>query len=99
MEGNVSQVFAKCVSALAGNKIYKPSKSYHAANDVEQKYIRCSLKANDGFLFPMEKFFVFIYKPSTVMRFEVAGRQLGTGRSRGTLEALGLSRDGVGLLR
>eukprot|EP00656_Telonema_subtile_P010703 TRINITY_DN15198_c0_g1_i1.p1 TRINITY_DN15198_c0_g1~~TRINITY_DN15198_c0_g1_i1.p1 ORF type:complete len:319 (-),score=124.28 TRINITY_DN15198_c0_g1_i1:63-1019(-) len=46
------------------------SKQYHAAQDVDQKYIRCSLKANDGFLFPCEKFFCFIYKPSTVMMFD-----------------------------
>lgn len=70
MEGNMAQLFIQTLSSLSGKKIYKPSKSYHAAQDVTQKYIRCSLKAQDGFLFPCDKFFVFIYKPSTIMRFE-----------------------------
>jgi len=74
MEGNLSQLFVQTLSCLSEKKIYKPSKTYHAENDVTQKYIRCSVKANDGFLFPCDKFFVFIYKPALVVFFDkIAG--------------------------
>ncbi len=32
--------------------------------------VKCSLKANDGVLYPLEKSFLFIHKPSTYIPFE-----------------------------
>jgi len=35
--------------------------------------IKCSLKANDGFLFPLERSFFFVHKPPTLIRFDDIG--------------------------
>jgi structure-specific recognition protein 1 len=31
--------------------------------------VKCSLKANDGYLYPMDRCFIFIHKPPTYIRY------------------------------
>ncbi len=36
----------------------------------EAHCIRCSIKANDGLLYPLAKSFIFINKPTVIIKFE-----------------------------
>jgi len=36
----------------------------------ETNAVRCSLKANDGLLYPLAKSFIFIHKPTVIIKFE-----------------------------
>ena len=41
---------------------------YVSAN--QKKAVRCSLKADDGYLFPLERSFFYITKPCTMMPYD-----------------------------
>lgn len=43
-------------------------KSFRSFRD--QQAVKCSLKTNDGLLYPLEKSFIFINKPTELIRFE-----------------------------
>jgi structure-specific recognition protein 1 len=66
MEGRGYKIFRKILRELAQKKFTRPGsfQSFYKASAV-----KCSLKANDGYLFPMERSFIFIHKPPTLIRF------------------------------
>lgn len=63
----MSSLIAKIFKVLSQKKVFIP-KQYQSARD--QFSVRCSLKANDGLLYPLAKSFIFINKPTVIIKFE-----------------------------
>jgi len=57
------EVLGSVFKALSGRKITVPSTSYKSHHGASA--IKCSLKANESFLYPLERSFLFIPKPPT----------------------------------
>lgn len=66
MRGSLSNLIAKTFKVIAKKKVFIPGKF---ANANEQACVKCSIRANEGFLYPLEKQFVFIHKPPILIRF------------------------------
>ncbi|KAJ9493507.1 FACT complex subunit [Exophiala xenobiotica] len=67
-EAPIHHVIAKVFKGLSGKKIIMPSKdfvSHHNMNGV-----KCSIKANEGLLFCLDKSFMFVPKPATYVPIE-----------------------------
>ena len=67
-EAPIHHVIAKVLKGLSGKKIIMPSKdfvSHHNMNGV-----KCSIKANEGLLFCLDKSFMFVPKPATYISIE-----------------------------
>eukprot|EP00127_Corallochytrium_limacisporum_P005445 Clim_evm14s205 gene=Clim_evmTU14s205 len=86
MSGQTYQLFANIMKALTRKKITIP-KDFRAA-DGESRAVRCSMKANEGLLFPLERYLIFV-KPAIVMRYDEISMvtfnrvdSTGAGRSR-----------------
>ncbi|RDW71059.1 FACT complex subunit POB3 [Coleophoma crateriformis] len=60
----VTQVFR----GLAGKKVNKPADGF--VSHHRQNGIKCSIKASEGFLYCLEKAFMFVPKPATYISFE-----------------------------
>mmetsp|Transcript_34348 Transcript_34348/g.47595 ORF Transcript_34348/g.47595 Transcript_34348/m.47595 type:complete len:497 (+) Transcript_34348:15-1505(+) len=75
-EGRAPEVFCKVLKGLSGAKVTKPgafqssSKSKAEPSGAGAKAVRCSLKAEDGYLFPLERSFFYIAKPPTLLAYE-----------------------------
>jgi structure-specific recognition protein 1 len=67
MDGPLYEVVAKVFRALTDRKLIGAGKFNSYAGD---KGIKCSLKANEGFLFFLEKSIFFLHKPAIYMRHE-----------------------------
>jgi structure-specific recognition protein 1 len=67
MSGAVPQLIAKVFKLLTAKKVIIPGafRSHH-----KQRGVKCSLKAEEGVLYPLEKSFVFIHKPTLYVRYE-----------------------------
>ena len=63
----MSSLIAKISKILSGKKVFIP-KQYKSARDAF--CVRCSIKANDGLLYPLAKSFIFINKPTIIIKFE-----------------------------
>lgn len=66
MRGSLSNLVAKTFKVIAGKKVFIPGKF---ANASQQACLSCSVRANEGLLYPLEKQFVFIHKPAIGVRF------------------------------
>jgi len=66
MRGELPDLVAKTFKALTKKAVFIPGR-FRSADGNEG--IKCSLKANEGHLFPLEKQFVFIHKPPTIVPF------------------------------
>ena len=67
-EAPIHHVIAKVFKGLSGKKIIMPSKdfvSHHNMNGV-----KCSIKANEGLLYCLDKSFMFVPKPATYVQIE-----------------------------
>lgn len=60
-------VVSKAIKMVSGKKLFIP-KSFLNVNKSHE--IRCSLKNDTGFLYPLEKSFVYIPKPTAYFRHE-----------------------------
>ena len=60
----VAQVFR----GLAGKKIVAPSKDFMSHH--QQSGVKCSVKASEGYLFCLDKSFMFVPKPAQYISFE-----------------------------
>eukprot|EP01133_Synstelium_polycarpum_P013347 gene13347-15700_t len=56
----------RILTSLTGKSIIVPG-NYQSCN--QSNSIKCSLKANEGFLYPLERSFFFIHKPPTYIKF------------------------------
>jgi structure-specific recognition protein 1 len=66
MRGSLSNLIAKTFKVIADKKVFIPGKF---ANANQQASLSCSVRANEGLLYPLEKQFVFIHKPPIIVRF------------------------------
>lgn len=61
-----SSLIAKIFKVLSQSKVFVP-KNFKSDRDTQA--VKCSLKANDGLLFPLEKSFIFVHKPTIIIHF------------------------------
>ena len=62
------QVLAKVINAVVNKKITKPG-SFIGYNGTPA--LTCSHKAASGFVYPLERGMIFIYKPPIYLRYEI----------------------------
>ena len=67
MQGQLCNLIAKSFKIIADKKVFVPGKFRNADG---QESVKCSVRANDGHLYPLEKSFVFIHKPPVLIRFD-----------------------------
>ena len=67
LNGEVYDIIARLFSALVGVPIIIP-KNFKGQNDSPA--VRCSIKANEGFLYPLERSLIFIHKPVVVINLD-----------------------------
>lgn len=63
----LSNLIAKIFKVLSNKKVFIP-KQFTSAR--EAYCVRCSIKANEGLLYPLAKAFIFIHKPTVIIKFE-----------------------------
>ena len=63
----MSSLIAKVFKVLSQKKVFIP-KQFLSARDAY--CIRCSIRANEGLLYPLAKAFIFINKPTVIIKFE-----------------------------
>lgn len=68
MEGKYFELVGQVLHAFSGKKVIGPGDSF--TSSLDEKNLRCSLKANDGLLFPLESSLFFIPKPPTYLRHD-----------------------------
>ncbi|MCJ1230061.1 FACT complex subunit [Toensbergia leucococca] len=61
-------VMAQVFRGLAGKKVVTPSKDF--VSHHQQSGVKCSIKANEGHLFCLDKSFMFVPKPATYISFD-----------------------------
>ncbi|EGG19873.1 structure-specific recognition protein 1 [Cavenderia fasciculata] len=66
MDGTFYVIVRRILTSLTGKNIIVPG-NFQSANQFNS--IKCSLKANEGDLYPLERSFFFIYKPPTYIKF------------------------------
>lgn len=64
MTGGSWEVFAKVLRGLSGAKLTRPSQF---RSQDEAFAVRCSYKADDGYLYPLEKAFFYVHKPPLLL--------------------------------
>mmetsp|Transcript_31496 Transcript_31496/g.53154 ORF Transcript_31496/g.53154 Transcript_31496/m.53154 type:complete len:593 (-) Transcript_31496:185-1963(-) len=63
----MSSLIATVFKVLAQKKVFVP-KQFLSARDAH--CVRCSIKANEGLLYPLAKAFIFINKPCLIIKFD-----------------------------
>ncbi|KAJ0402678.1 hypothetical protein ATCC90586_000832 [Pythium insidiosum] len=67
MSGALPQIVATLFKFIIGKKVYTSGKfKTHSG----ERAVKCAVKAQSGVLFPLEKSFMFIHKPTTFIRYE-----------------------------
>jgi hypothetical protein len=67
-EAPISNVVAQIFRGVAGKKVITPAKDFSSHHS--QAGVKCSIKANEGLLFCLDKSFMFVPKPATYISFE-----------------------------
>ncbi|KAK5676535.1 FACT complex subunit [Elasticomyces elasticus] len=67
-EAPLFQVIAKIFHGLTGKKIFQPSPLFISHHG--QSGVKCSIKANEGHLYCLDRAFLFVPKPATYISFE-----------------------------
>ncbi|ERF72317.1 FACT complex subunit pob3 [Endocarpon pusillum Z07020] len=67
-EAPITQVISRVFKGLSGKKIITPSKDFVSHHNMNG--IKCSIKANEGLLFCLDKSFMFVPKPATYIQIE-----------------------------
>jgi structure-specific recognition protein 1 len=67
-EAPIHNVIAALFRGLSGKKVTTPSKDFTSHHS--QAGVKCSIKANEGHLFMLDKSFMFVPKPATYVTFE-----------------------------
>ncbi|PSS25357.1 hypothetical protein M430DRAFT_114992 [Amorphotheca resinae ATCC 22711] len=67
-EQPLHQVVTQVFRGLAGKKVNQPAKDFLSHH--QQFGIKCSIKASEGFLYCLEKAFMFVPKPATYISYE-----------------------------
>ena len=61
-------IVAEVLAGLAGKKILPPAKAFESHHRL--KGVKCSIKASEGYLFPLERAFMFVPKPAQWISYE-----------------------------
>lgn len=67
-EAPIHHVIAKVLKGLSGKKIIMPSKDFVSHHNMSG--VKCSIKANEGLLFCLDRSFMFVPKPATYIAIE-----------------------------
>lgn len=67
-EAPIGNVIAKIFHGLTGKRLLQPAKEFVSHHG--QSGVKCSIKANEGHLFCLDRAFLFVPKPSTYISFE-----------------------------
>ncbi|KAI9803655.1 MAG: FACT complex subunit [Piccolia ochrophora] len=67
-ESPIHAVVAQVFRGIAGKKVVTPSKEF--VSHHQQSGVKCSIKANEGHLFCLDKSFMFVPKPATYIAFD-----------------------------
>ncbi|PNS13854.1 hypothetical protein CAC42_1345 [Sphaceloma murrayae] len=67
-ESPIATVISKLFMGLSGKKVLQPSRDFSSHH--QQSGVKCSIKANEGHLFCLEKAFLFVPKPATYIAFD-----------------------------
>lgn len=67
-EGPIATIISKIFMGLTGKKVAQPSKDFSSHH--QQSGVKCSVKANEGHLYCLERAFLFVPKPATYISFE-----------------------------
>ena len=67
MAGPTYEMFSKVMKFVVGQKIFVPGNFVSSRNT---QAITCSHKANSGYLYPLERGFMFVVKPPVYIRFD-----------------------------
>ncbi|DAZ94605.1 TPA: hypothetical protein N0F65_005368 [Lagenidium giganteum] len=67
MSGALPQIVATLFKFIIGKKVYTSGKFKTHSGD---RAVKCAVKAQSGHLYPLEKSFMFIHKPTTFIRYE-----------------------------
>lgn len=67
-EAPIHHVMAKVFRGLSGKKIVTPSKDFTSHHNMQG--VKCSIKANEGLLYCLDKSFLFVPKPATYISIE-----------------------------
>ena len=67
-EAPIHHVIAKVFKGLSGKKIIMPSKDFVSHHNMSG--VKCSIKANEGLLFCLDKSFMFVPKPATYIAID-----------------------------
>eukprot|EP00906_Rhabdomonas_costata_P008911 RCo012645 len=72
MTGPLFELVAKVLKVFSGAKVIGPSKfvSGTSKENLQVRSIACSLKAQPGSLFPLERSLIFLPKPCTYLRYD-----------------------------
>lgn len=62
------QVVTKVFKGLSGKKVIQPSKDFSSHH--QQAGVKCSIKANEGLLYFLDKSLMFVPKPATYIQLE-----------------------------
>ncbi|KAF2155883.1 SSrecog-domain-containing protein [Myriangium duriaei CBS 260.36] len=67
-ESPIATVISKLFIGLSGKKVLQPSRDFSSHH--QQSGVKCSIKANEGHLFCLERAFLFVPKPATYIGFD-----------------------------
>jgi structure-specific recognition protein 1 len=67
-EAPIAVVVAEIFRGLSGKRVTRPSRDFISHH--EQSGVKCSIKANEGHLFCLDKAFMFIPKPATYISMD-----------------------------
>ena len=67
-EAPIHHVIAKVFKGLCGRKIIMPSKDFVSHHNLQG--VKCSIKANEGTLYCLDKSFLFVPKPATYVAMD-----------------------------
>ncbi|KAH9825610.1 FACT complex subunit pob3 [Teratosphaeria destructans] len=67
-EAPIGNVIAKIFHGLTGKKLFQPSQDFTSHH--QQSGVKCSIKANEGHLFCLDRALLFVPKPATYISFD-----------------------------
>ena len=67
-EAPIHHVIGKVFKAMSGRKIIMPSKEFASHHQLQG--VKCSIKANEGTLYCLDKSFMFVPKPATYVQID-----------------------------
>lgn len=83
MSGKTSTVFAHILRGLSGAKITRAKEEVFRNVAGGGCCVRCSYKADDGFLYPLDKAFFYVHKPPMCINHRSEGCGWGGGGQEG----------------